>query len=110
MFQNFSHHRWLSEPSHLQMKRHSYWALLAAVLLIGAWIRIWGLGSLDEILFEGHEANYLIYYRHLDQPNVGDTANYPAMQWWWYLWGSLRQRPMVQRFSFLLASGYPAFF
>ena len=87
MFQNFSHHRWLSEPSHLQMKRHSYWALLAAVLLIGAWIRIWGLGSLDEILFEGHEANYLIYYRHLDQPNVGDTANYPAMQWWWYLWG-----------------------
>ena len=87
MFQKYTHHRWLALPHFLHLRRLPYWFLLSTVLVLGAWIRLLWFGSLQSTLFEGHEANYLIYFEHLDTPNVGDTANYPAMQWWWYLWG-----------------------
>ena len=87
MFQKYTHHRWLAFPHFLHLRRPPYWFLLSTVLVLGAWIRLLWFGSLQSTFFEGHEANYLIYFEHLDTPNVGDTANYPAMQWWWYLWG-----------------------
>ena len=105
MSQTHSTDYWLKPPSFLQLPTWAFRLVLLCVVLIGAWIRVWGLGSHSPIIFEGHEANYLAYFEHAEYPNVGDTACYPAMQWWWYFWGTILPHTDLAALSVSIAAG-----
>ena len=69
-----------------EVKKSIWKDVLIIVMIVG--IRM-SIMPIERHSFEGHEAEYIRYFMQERLPGEGDTASYPAMQIWWWLWGNI---------------------